>query len=97
MTRETSLPFPDYLVQYPGVARDMENFLQATQMVDTHDPRHLCRSYDWNSLGTMPIVDVNTLLNGAIFGYLQLTRNTGEHHYSSSPCLAWESISGVKV
>ncbi|KAJ5794557.1 O-methyltransferase [Penicillium paradoxum] len=56
----STLPFGKFLADTPSIARDMGQFVQATEMVDSNDVRHLVTGYAWGQLEDAVIVDVNS-------------------------------------
>lgn len=56
----STLPFGKFLAGNPSIARVMGQFVQATEMVDFNDVRHLVTGYDWGHLEEAVLVDVST-------------------------------------
>lgn len=63
----SALPFGKFLAENPSIAQVMGQFIQATEMVDFNDVRHLVTGYDWGRLEEAVVVDVSiawSLLSG---------------------------------
>ncbi|KAJ5980191.1 O-methyltransferase [Penicillium waksmanii] len=51
-------PFGKFLADNPSIAQVMGQFVQATEMVDSNDVRHLVTGYEWGHLEEAVVVDV---------------------------------------